>query len=95
MTDMLRNEASVGQRSNQLKRARDSRSPEAWAKRRETLRWKAEIRKQDIAILRNRGMVPAAIASQLGISMRTLAKHLRELERDGLIEPIPPYLSSR
>jgi hypothetical protein len=73
--------------------ARRARTPEAWAKRRETLRWKDQLRREDVAILRRRGLVPLAIGPALGIPDRTIARYLRELERAGEIEPLPPYLT--
>jgi hypothetical protein len=38
-------------------------------------------------------MVPLAIADMLGMPLSTVAGHLRALAREGLIEPIPSYLS--
>jgi DNA-binding CsgD family transcriptional regulator len=36
-------------------------------------------------------LVPLAIADKLGLSIRTVARYLRQLERAGLIDPIPPW----
>jgi hypothetical protein len=38
-------------------------------------------------------LLPLVIAERLGLSVRTVARYLRELEREGLIDPIPPWLT--
>jgi predicted transcriptional regulator len=57
-------------------------------------RYRAEDR-EAVLMLRQRGLVPLAIGPELGMPDSTVAKHLRELEREGIIDPIPPHLSSR
>ena len=37
--------------------------------------------------------MPLAIADNLGFSLRTVARYLRQLENAGLIDPIPPWLT--
>jgi hypothetical protein len=69
-------------------------SEESRWKRRDTwARYRTED-KEAVRILRaERRLVPLAIGPELGMPDSTVAKHLRELERDGAIEPIPRYLS--
>ena len=45
--------------------------------------------------LRKQGLVPLAIGPALTMPDSTVAKYLRELEREGAIDPIPAYLSRR
>jgi hypothetical protein len=68
-------------------------SPESKRKRRETwARYRAE-EKEAVCTLREQGLVPLAIGPALNMPDSTVAKYLRELERDGLLDSIPPYLS--
>jgi hypothetical protein len=68
-------------------------SPESRRRRRETwARYRAED-KEAVRILRQRGMVPLAIGPALHMPESTVAKYLRELGRELLIDSIPPYLS--
>jgi uncharacterized membrane protein len=68
-------------------------SPESRRKRRETwAHYRAEDR-EAVRILRERGLVPLAIGPELNMPDSTVAAHLRELERDGFIEPLPPFLT--
>jgi hypothetical protein len=69
-------------------------SPESRKKRKETwARYRAEDREAVRILWAERRMVPLAIADALFMPIRTVAKHLRELEREGVIGPIPPHLS--
>jgi uncharacterized membrane protein len=69
-------------------------SPESRQRRQKTwARYQAEDREAVRFLRAERGLVPLAIGPTLNMSDSTVAKHLRELERDGLIDPIPPYLS--
>jgi hypothetical protein len=69
-------------------------SPGAREKRKQTwARYRSE-EKEAVRILRaERGLVPLAIGPKLDMPDSTVAKHLRELERERAIEPIPAYLS--
>jgi uncharacterized membrane protein len=68
-------------------------SEESRRKRRDTwARYRAED-KEAVRILRQQGLVPLAIGPELNMPDSTVAKHLRELEREGLIDPIPRYLT--
>jgi uncharacterized membrane protein len=68
-------------------------SPEARQKRRHTwARYRTE-EKEAVRLLREQGLVPLAIGPALNIPDSTVAKYLRELEREGAIDPIPPYLT--
>ncbi len=50
--------------------------------------------REAVRILRaKRYLVPLAIGPELGMADSTVARHLRELERGGLIDPIPSHLS--
>ena len=53
----------------------------------------SERLRADILILRGRGVVPLAIARILNVKLATVARHLRELEAEGKIEPTPSYLT--
>jgi DNA-binding CsgD family transcriptional regulator len=50
-------------------------------------------REEDVRRLCLHGLVPLAIADVLGVSVSTIAPHLRELEESGEITAIPSYLS--
>jgi DNA-binding Lrp family transcriptional regulator len=51
------------------------------------------IDREAVRILRaERRLVPLAIGPELGMADSTVAMHLRDLEREGLIDPIPSYL---
>jgi uncharacterized membrane protein len=68
-------------------------SPASRRRRRQTwARYRAED-KEAVQTLRARGLVPLAIGRLLNMPDSTVSKYLRELEREGLIDPIPPYLS--
>jgi DNA-binding transcriptional ArsR family regulator len=67
-------------------------SPEARKKYSETMARLRAVDRQAVRILRGRGLVPLAIGPELNMPDSTVAMHLRALERDGLIEPIPSYL---
>jgi hypothetical protein len=68
-------------------------SPNAREKRKRTwARYRSE-EKQAVRILRaEKRLVPLAIGPKLNMPDSTVAKYLRELEHEGAIEPIPPYL---
>lgn len=68
-------------------------SHDARKKRQQTWSRYREEDKQAVRELRNRGLVPLAIGPKLNMPDSTVAKHLRELEREGAIDPIPRYLS--
>jgi CRP-like cAMP-binding protein len=68
-------------------------SAESRQRRRET--WQA-YREQELRAvrgLRQRGLVPLAIADVLGLPDETVSRHLRELELAEEIDAIPAYLS--
>src|SRR5262245_27876897 len=69
-------------------------SPEARRKYRQTMaRYRAE-EKEAVRILRaEKQLVPLAIGPALNMPDSTVARYLRELEREGLIDPIRAYLS--
>jgi hypothetical protein len=72
---------------------RRAHSAAAQAKRRETFAHNTRLRRDDVRRLRERGMVPLAIADALLLADATTAHYLRDLERAGELEPTPPYLS--
>jgi hypothetical protein len=72
---------------------RKCHSPEARRRYSETMARLRDIDREAVRVLRTRGLVPLAIGPELGMPDSTVAMHLRELERDGLIEPVPTYLS--
>jgi hypothetical protein len=56
---------------------------------------RAERSRHDVGVLRRRGLVPLAIATALGLAPATTARYLRELEREGAIDPIPAYVGRK
>jgi hypothetical protein len=68
-------------------------SPESKRKRRETWARYREHEKEAVRTLRVRGLMPLAIGPALSMPDSTVGKYLRELKREGAIEPIPAYLS--
>jgi hypothetical protein len=56
--------------------------------------WLRERRKTLVLEQWQYGLVPAAIASALGLSPRTVARYLRELEHEGAIT-VPAYIKLR
>ena len=68
-------------------------SLESRRKRRETWARNRVEDKEAVRVLRQQGLVPLAIGPALNMPDSTVARHLRELEREGLIEPMPVYLS--
>jgi uncharacterized membrane protein len=48
--------------------------------------------REAVLILRRQGLVPLAIADELGIPDSTLWRHLRSLVRADELEPIPSYI---
>jgi DNA-binding MarR family transcriptional regulator len=66
--------------------------PEGRKRYSETMARLRSIDREAVRILRERGLVPLAIAPELRMPDSTVAMHLRALERDGLIDPIPSYL---
>jgi hypothetical protein len=73
---------------------RKGSAPEARRKYRETMaRYRSE-EKEAVRILRvEKGLVPLAIGPALDMPDSTVARYLRELERDCSIDPVPSYLS--
>jgi Winged helix-turn-helix DNA-binding len=71
-----------------------SHGPEGRKRYSETMARLRAIDRQAVRILRQRGLVPLAIGLELNMPDSTVAAHLRELERDGLIDPIPSYLKA-
>jgi DNA-directed RNA polymerase specialized sigma24 family protein len=53
-------------------------SDEANAKRRQTIETRAKLEREDLLLLRRRGLVPLAIADELGISLRRVVTVLEE-----------------
>ncbi len=49
--------------------------------------------RERILVLRRAGIVPLAIAAVLDKSPSTVANDLRDLHREGLLDPVPSYLS--
>jgi hypothetical protein len=69
-------------------------SPQAREKRRRTWTRYRSQEKEAVRILRaEQGLVPLAIGPALHMPDATVGRYLRELERDFLIDPVPPYLS--
>jgi DNA-binding MarR family transcriptional regulator len=77
------------ERNRGLRRAH---GPEGRRRYSETMTRLRAIDREAVRILREQGLVPRAIGPELGMADSTVAKHLRALERDGLIEPVPSYL---
>lgn len=57
------------------------------------LRAYRSLRKREAHELRKAGLVPIVIADKLGISLETVCEYLRELARDGLLEPLPAWIT--
>jgi hypothetical protein len=55
--------------------------------------WRRSVEKEEVRELRERGLVPLAIGPALNMPASTVVRYLRELEREGAIDPIPHYLS--
>ena len=68
-------------------------SAESRQKRRDTWARNRAEDKEAVRVLRQQGLVPLAIGPALTMPDSTVAKCLRELEREGVIDPIPGYLS--
>jgi hypothetical protein len=55
--------------------------------------WLTDERREAVAECRRFGMVPLAIADYLGFSDATVARYVRELEAEGLIDRLPAWLT--
>ena len=64
-------------------------TPESLAKTAETLAFKRDLLEEDVLLLRERGMVPLAIADEVGISLRWTVKILQWAGLE-----IPGYLTT-
>jgi uncharacterized membrane protein len=62
---------------------RRAHSPEARAKYSATMKRYRDEEREAVRVLRAKGLVPAAIADELGMSDLTVARHLRMLRRTG------------
>lgn len=54
-----------------------ARSPEAKSKAREAVEERRRYQREDVLLLRKGGLVPLAIADELGISLRRVVRYLR------------------
>jgi hypothetical protein len=68
-----------------------SHAPEAVRQRRETFSSLVAAQRQNVAELREWGMVGMAISDHLGLADSTTRRYLREAARLGLVEPMPPW----
>jgi DNA-directed RNA polymerase specialized sigma24 family protein len=66
-----------------------ARTPDAKDKARQTVEERQRYQREDVLLLRRRGMVPLAIADELGISLRRVVAYLREAGVE-----IPGYLTT-
>lgn len=62
-------------------------TPEARESQRASVAFRQQLQREDVGLLRKQGLVPLAIADQVGISLRLTMKYLEELG-----EEIPRYL---
>ncbi len=72
---------------------RKALTAEARRKRRRTWAQYRTEEREAVRLLRERGLVPLAIGPALNMPDRTVARYLRDLERDGAIAPVPAYLT--
>jgi alkylation response protein AidB-like acyl-CoA dehydrogenase len=63
-------------------------SPESRAKRRKTWERHRMLEREAVRRLRLAGLVPLAIADELGLTDRAVGRRLRQLQRDGEIPPL-------
>ena len=68
---------------------REAHSDAANAKREQTIETRQRLEREDVLLLRNRGLVPLAIADTLAISLRRVVACLEEAG-----EEIPSYLTT-
>jgi CRP-like cAMP-binding protein len=68
-------------------------SAESRRKRGETWQAYREEELRAVLGLRQRGLVPLAIADVLGLPDETVSRHLRELEASGELASVPEFLS--
>ena len=57
--------------------------------------WLTDRRRQDVKALYEWGLIPLAIADEMGLSDRATARYLLELRRAGKIPKLNPWLSTR
>lgn len=80
--------------TEELNRGRQkAQGPEGRQRYSETMARLRAIDREAVRTLRAEGLVPLAIGPELDMPDSTVAMHLREVARDGLIEPPPSYLS--
>lgn len=66
-----------------------SRSDEARERAREAVAHRQDLQCEDVVLLRRRGLVPLAVADELGISLARVVRYLTEAG-----ERIPGYLTT-
>lgn len=90
ITKSLESAQGEGDPSDSLKRARlEAHSEAAQTRRAKTIGDRQRFLAEDVLLLRERGLVPLAIADELGISLRRVVDYLEEAG-----EEIPSYLTT-
>ena len=67
----------------------EAHTDEANAKRQQTIETRQRLEREDVLLLRGRGLVPLAIADELDISLRRVVDYLEDAG-----EQIPGYLTT-